>query len=68
MAKPTEKAPSLEQFLEKSFGRTTAITADICIPAPMGCGGTATEFKDALSAREYQISGFCQTCQDKVFG
>ena len=25
------------------------------------------EFKDELSAKEYQISGMCQTCQDKIF-
>jgi hypothetical protein len=24
-------------------------------------------FRDALSAREYQISGLCQECQDKTF-
>ena len=27
-----------------------------------------TEFKDALSRKEFDISGVCQTCQDKVFG
>ncbi|MHA1757187.1 MAG: hypothetical protein ACTSVV_10490 [Promethearchaeota archaeon] len=26
------------------------------------------KFKDTLSAKEYQISGFCQKCQDSVFG
>jgi hypothetical protein len=26
------------------------------------------DFKDALSRREFQISGLCQVCQDKVFG
>lgn len=25
------------------------------------------EFKDALSRKEYSISGLCQACQDKVF-
>ena len=24
-------------------------------------------FRDALSRKEYSISGLCQTCQDKVF-
>jgi len=24
-------------------------------------------FKDALSAREYEISGMCQACQDRTF-
>ena len=33
------------------------------------CQATPTyfEFRDALSAREYEISGLCQECQDKVF-
>lgn len=26
------------------------------------------EFKDALSKKEYSISGFCQKCQDDTFG
>jgi len=26
------------------------------------------EFRDALSRREFRISGVCQTCQDAVFG
>jgi uncharacterized CHY-type Zn-finger protein len=26
-----------------------------------------TKFKDALSLREYGISGLCQNCQDKMF-
>lgn len=25
-------------------------------------------FRDALSLREYQISGLCQACQDQFFG
>jgi hypothetical protein len=31
------------------------------------CGGDAIEFKDALSVKEYGISGMCQECQDKTF-
>jgi len=27
-----------------------------------------TEFRDALSRREFNISGMCQKCQDDVFG
>lgn len=26
------------------------------------------EFRDAISVKEYYISGMCQTCQDEVFG
>jgi uncharacterized protein YuzB (UPF0349 family) len=34
------------------------------------CGEKVTEeeFRDDLSAREYTISGLCQTCQDITFG
>jgi len=31
------------------------------------CGKSIGEFKDALSKREYSISGMCQECQDSVF-
>lgn len=26
------------------------------------------EFRDALSKREFEISGLCQKCQDEMFG
>lgn len=26
------------------------------------------DFKDALSRKEYSISGICQLCQNKIFG
>ncbi len=68
MAKPTEKSQGIKNFLEETYGRSTAIEADVCIPVPTGCGGPAVEFKDEISRREYRISGFCQACQDKVFG
>lgn len=48
-------------------GRREAIGAAKCIPAPIGCGGEATEFRDDLSRKEYRISGLCQKCQDSVF-
>lgn len=31
------------------------------------CGGSNKETKDALSARERDISGLCQVCQDRIF-
>jgi len=31
------------------------------------CGEDATVFRDELSRQEFDISGMCQTCQDKVF-
>ena len=35
------------------------------------CGGPIeklSDFRDALSRREFRISGMCQKCQDEVFG
>ena len=33
------------------------------------CGNeiVISEFKDPVSLREYEISGICQECQDKIF-
>ena len=64
MAKPSDKSPGMEQFLEGMFGRTTAIEADKCVR----CKKDAKEFKDALSKKEYSISGLCQKCQDGIYG
>ena len=68
MATPTSKSPEIEKLLEGLSGRTTAIEADKCLAPPIGCGGPATEFKDDRSNDEYRISGWCQNCQDAVFG
>ena len=68
MAKPSEKSPEITRFLENTFGRSTALKNDVCIPAPTGCGGPAVNFKDDLSRKEYTMSGLCQKCQDSVFG
>ena len=38
--------------------------APICV----ACGSVATAFRDSESRRRYTISGFCQACQDAVFG
>lgn len=32
------------------------------------CNKPIGVFRDALSKREFEISGICQECQDKVFG
>jgi hypothetical protein len=68
MAEPSKKPPEIEAFLEAAAGRTTAIKGNMCIRKPFGCEGSATEFKDDLSRREYSISGLCQKCQDRIFG
>jgi hypothetical protein len=66
--KPTDKSPQVEDFLEKNFGRTTAIEGNKCLDPPIGCGKPITGFRNELSAKEYRISGLCQDCQDTVFG
>jgi len=70
MAKPSDKSGAFETFLERyaeeAYGRsrTESIRKNICL----GCGEAVGEFRDSLSKKEYAISGFCQVCQDKVFG
>lgn len=66
--KPSEKSPEMTRMLEDMYGRSTALKNDMCIPAPTGCGGEAKHFSDALSRKEYGISGLCQKCQDSVYG
>lgn len=61
---PSSKSPEMEAILEKFFGRTTAIKSDTCV----SCGKPAEQFRDAISKKEYTISGLCQKCQDGVFG
>lgn len=63
------KDSNMENFLEDftllTFGRSrnVAMASKSCV----FCGGPAAEFRDALSQKEFSISGFCQKCQDKVF-
>jgi len=66
MAKPSDKSPKMEATLTKLFGvdRRGTIESDIC----GWCGKPATEFRDELSRKEFTISGFCQSCQDNVWG
>lgn len=64
--KPTEKSPEIERLLTFLTGkdRKNTIENGNCV----FCGGAADEFRDEISAREYRISGICQSCQDKTFG
>jgi hypothetical protein len=70
MAKPAEKSQQVDDLINEVFGgnRKSSVRANICVSAPTGCGLPADKFTDALSAKEYTISGLCQTCQDKIFG
>lgn len=70
MAEPSKKAPGIEAFLNSMTNRTEAINGNMCLNPPIGCGKPAPpeSFRDALSAKEFTISGLCQECQDLVFG
>jgi len=60
----------VENAIKSAFGvdRKAVIRENRCVPKPLGCGEPITEFRDALSEKEYSISGFCQKCQDAFFG
>ena len=62
----TLKSDSIESLLTSINGisRQEAEKQNICT----WCKNPITVFKDSLSEREYQISGFCQSCQDDTFG
>lgn len=70
MAEPTKKSEEIETALKEAFNfdRRDFIRNNRCVPPPIGCGKPALGFRDALSAKEYQISGLCQECQDAFFG
>jgi hypothetical protein len=65
MKKPmSDKNPVLVDTFDAMFpGLKEALKAGKC-PC---CSKPILGFKDALSAREYEISGMCQDCQDDVF-
>ena len=64
--KATNKSQIIENLLTDLTGvsRVGAVAEGSCVT----CSGEATEFRDALSQKEYTISAMCQTCQDEVFG
>jgi hypothetical protein len=70
MAQPADKSEAVETFINQAFNvdRAGSVEKNVCISKPIGCGGAADKFNDALSAKEYTISGLCQSCQDKIFG
>lgn len=67
MAEPTKKSPEMEALIDafnpSGRKRVDSVQANTCA----WCGGPAATFRDELSRREYTISGFCQSCQDKTF-
>lgn len=48
--------------------RRERIAAHKCASEKCDGDGTAYEFRDENSLREYKISGMCQACQDVFFG
>lgn len=64
--KATPKSPLIEKLLFEMCGvnRVGAISESICT----SCLCKAGKFNDAISEKEYTISGLCQTCQDRIFG
>ena len=67
MATPSNKSDEMNRFLERfskamfgGVGRAASIARNLCV----NCKGAASSFNDALSEKEYTISGECQTCQD----
>jgi hypothetical protein len=63
---PTPKVKPIENLMESIVGitRQEAARQNICT----FCKQPVGEFDDPVSRIEYTISGFCQKCQDKVFG
>jgi len=56
--------PEMLDAIEHMFpGTRAAIKAKKC---PL-CNKPILKFTDALSVKEYEISGLCQQCQDEVF-
>lgn len=55
-----------DNFARKLFKRSyiQTVADNQCVY----CGKSATEFRDELSRKEYKLLGFCQNCQDVVFG
>jgi hypothetical protein len=61
----SNKSPEVKSLIESLFpGTQKAIDNKIC-PC---CHSKITDFKNAISYNEYLISGWCQHCQDNVFG
>ncbi len=65
MSIATKKDPSLDDVIKDIFGidRIQSVSDDVCV----SCKKEARVFTDAISKKEYSISGLCQSCQDTVF-
>ena len=68
MTEKAEKSEVIENALERlsrrmGNPRSEAFKNNTCVV----CGGSATEFRDEVSRKEYSLSGMCQVCQDSFF-
>jgi hypothetical protein len=63
---PAQKTDAINDIISNLTGkdRVETIRGNLC----MVCGGDASNFRDAISQKEYTISGLCQSCQDDTFG
>jgi len=57
------KTSPMRNAIEHIFFPTESVEKESCSV----CKQPVTEFKNAVSSREYEISGMCQSCQDDVF-
>ena len=68
--KATDKDPELmaliNSLIPKFITREDAIAGGLCALCHTD-GIEISSFTDDLSVKEYQISGMCQVCQDKVW-
>ncbi|HCX23761.1 MAG TPA: hypothetical protein DHN29_17700 [Cytophagales bacterium] len=55
-----------ENFAHAAYGRGIKESQEkkVCVI----CGEEASDFKDEVSKKEFNISGMCQECQDFTFG
>lgn len=68
--KPTVKAKEIEDVLTSLSGddRRQVVYENRCLNPPIGCGQKVTpEEWDALTQKEFSISGLCADCQDEIF-
>ncbi len=65
MTQPIDRSPKITNMLSKMIGTNIVekIENDLCV----FCHKPATDFRDGVSRKEYQISGLCQKCQDDFF-
>lgn len=63
---PAKKPEVIDKLLTKLSGKDRIGTIEL-LKCTM-CPNTDLKFKNAISRKEYSISGMCQQCQDKFFG